>query len=428
MKKRIGIAVGILLVSLMLGGCVMRTVDELYCLPKRTQANNELQSVIDSAMANLSYCAPLNGDNRQTVQLVDLDGDGVEEYVVLAKSNSAEPLKILVFGQTATGYALMDTISAYGFAFDSIAFYNVDDRPGAEIIVGRQVGDGVVRSVAVYSLYTGFARQLLETNYSRMLVSDMDLDGRSELMLLQPAGSVERNCYAILYRYKNSQLEISSQYEVPYSVSSIQSMEGVTLHDGTPAMMITSVEKNLQNTDLFIMRSMRFSHVYGPAASEKLKDQFVPAMDVDLDGDIDIPELVPMAGTDNASQEEKWVLWFDVDLAGNRYNGMYTYFNYAEKWYLHLDSRWIDKLTVTRGEGVYTFSTLSDEVVLSIYSLTGDKRYEQAEQMDATILGSSGTVLFAAKLGVSAQEYGITQQRLSSLFYTIGLGFNEQGG
>ena len=184
----------------------------------------------------------------------DFDGDGVDEYVVLAKNNSAEPLKILVFSQTATGYVLMDTISAYGFAFDSIEFCNVDDRPGAEIIAGRQVGDGVVRSVAIYSLYSGFARQLMETNYSRMLVRDMNLDGRSELMLLQSAGSAERSCYAVLYQYRNGQMEISSQYEVPYAVGSIQSMEGVTLHDGTPAMMITSVEKNLRKTELFIMR------------------------------------------------------------------------------------------------------------------------------------------------------------------------------
>lgn len=428
MKKRVKMIAWILLVSLMLNGCVMRTVDELYCLPKRTQANNDLQSVIDSAMANLSYCAPLNGENRQTVQPVDLDGDGVDEYVVLAKNNSAEPLKILVFSQTATGYVLMDTISAYGFAFDSIEFCNVDDRPGAEIIAGRQVGDGVVRSVAIYSLYSGFARQLMETNYSRMLVRDMNLDGRSELMLLQSAGSAERSCYAVLYQYRNGQMEISSQYEVPYAVGSIQSMEGVTLHDGTPAMMITSVEKNLRNTDLFIMRYMRFHHVFGPASVEKLNEQYVPAMDVDLDGDIDIPELIPVTGAEAVSQREKWVLWFDVDSQGNRHDGMYTYFNSEEKWYLHLDSSWIENLTVTRGDGVCTFSNLDNEMVLTIYSLTGDKRYEQADQMDATILGSSGMVLFAATLGVRAQEYGITEQRLPRLFYTTGLEFNGQGG
>ena len=428
MKKRTKLAAGMLALSLLLSGCVMRTVDELYCLPQRTQANNDLQSVIDKAMENLSYCAPLNGENRQTVQTVDLDGDGVDEYVVLARNNSAEPLKILIFGQTSTGYVLMDTISAYGFAFDFIEFCNVDDRPGPEIIVGRQVGDGVVRSVAVYSLYSGYARMLLEANYSVMLTHDMDLDGRSELIFLQPAGTSGRSSYALLYRYKDGQMELSSQYELPYAADSILSMEGVTLHDGMPAMMITSEEKNLRNFDLFTMQFKRLNHILGPVSAGKLGDSFVSAMDVDLDGDVDLPELIPVAGTENDAQGEKWVLWFDVDAEGNRYDGMYTYFNNEENWYLHMDSRWTEKLTVTREEGTCVFADANGEMVLSIYALSGENRYEQAERMRATILGSSGTTLFVAKLGVRAAEYGITEQRLPRLFYTFSVAINEQGG
>lgn len=418
MKRQVRLLAFVLLIAMTFSGCVMRTVDELYCLPKRTQANNDLQAVIDNAMANLTYCPPLSGENRQTVQPVDLDGDGVDEYVVLAKNNAAEPLKILVFCQNGTGYALMDTISAYGFAFDSIEFTNVDDHPGAEIIGGRQV-DGAVRSVAVYSLYTGFARLLLEANYSKMLACDMDLDGRSELMLLPPSLASERSCTAVLYRYLDGQLEISSKHDIPYALSSIEKMESVTLRDGIPAMMITSVEKNLKNTDLFVMRSKRFVHIYGPAATEKLNDRFVPNMDVDLDGDIDIPELIPMTVPDGTAQGGKWVLWYDVSSDGSRHDGMFSYFNFEDKWYLHLDSRWVDKLTVTRGEGVCTFLDANGEMVLSIYVLTGDRRYEQAEQMGATVVGNNGMVLFAAKLGLHAEDYGITAQRLPRMFYTL---------
>ena len=59
-----------------LSGCNMRTIDELYCLPKRSKAYTNIQSQIDKHMQGLSYCAPVSGENRQTVQMVDLDGDG----------------------------------------------------------------------------------------------------------------------------------------------------------------------------------------------------------------------------------------------------------------------------------------------------------------------------------------------------------------
>ena len=73
----------LLLAVCLLSGCNMRTIDELYCLPKRSEAYNNLQSQIDKAMVGYEYCAPLSGENRQRVQMVDLNGDGEEEYLLL---------------------------------------------------------------------------------------------------------------------------------------------------------------------------------------------------------------------------------------------------------------------------------------------------------------------------------------------------------
>ena len=68
--------VSLLLAVLILSGCGMRTVHELYQLPKRSEEYNNLQSAIDSVMNGLEYCAPLFGQHLQTVQMADLDGDG----------------------------------------------------------------------------------------------------------------------------------------------------------------------------------------------------------------------------------------------------------------------------------------------------------------------------------------------------------------
>ena len=84
MKKRIWLLLLIVLASILLTGCALQTVDEMYALPKRSKEYDSLQSAIDSAMYGLSYSAPVSGENQQTVQMADLDGDGVEEYIVCA--------------------------------------------------------------------------------------------------------------------------------------------------------------------------------------------------------------------------------------------------------------------------------------------------------------------------------------------------------
>ena len=55
----------ILIVAMLLTGCML-TVDQMYCLPKRSEAFRNLQAAIDSAMAGLSYCAPLT-DRKSVV-------------------------------------------------------------------------------------------------------------------------------------------------------------------------------------------------------------------------------------------------------------------------------------------------------------------------------------------------------------------------
>ena len=103
MGKTWKIIILILALSALLTGCNMPTVDQLYCLPKRYSADSNLQQVIDEAMEDLQYCAPISGNNQQTVQSADLDGDGKDEYLLFAKDNSEKPLKILIFSEIALG-------------------------------------------------------------------------------------------------------------------------------------------------------------------------------------------------------------------------------------------------------------------------------------------------------------------------------------
>lgn len=417
MKKHFKILLLILATMLLLSGCVMRTVDELYCLPKRSAADDDMQSVIDQAMVGMTYCAPVYGENRQMLQVADLDGDGVDEYVVLARGGSQKQLKILIFGQYALGYALTDTIESFGTAFDFIEFSNVDDRPGVEIVVGRQVGDGVVRSAGVYRYDDGDTHQLLEASYVSFLCTDMDQDGRSELILIHPGETGEVISSAMLYRYEDGQVRNTSKLEIAVSFDHIKRMETVTLQDGKLAVLVVSEEQNAQMMELFTFKGGKLNHLYGPAVVERLQSNFVYPTDADRDGDTELPELVQMLG----SETDAWIRWFGVDSEGVRTDGMYTYYSYADKWYMHIDRNWIGKLTVTRSEGICTFTNQDKETVMTIYALTGVNRKEQALQLGGVILGSSEFVTFAATIGPGADELGITGQRVKQLFYAIDL-------
>ena len=150
MGKRIWILLVVAAMCL-LGGCQIRTVDQMYRVPKRPESYNDLQKVMDAAMVGMEYSAPRTGENQQTVQMADLDGDGIREYLLYAKGDGDKPLQILIFGQHDNGYVLLDSIGCTGSAFDLVEYVQMDGVGGMEIVVGCQISEQVTRSVSVYA-------------------------------------------------------------------------------------------------------------------------------------------------------------------------------------------------------------------------------------------------------------------------------------
>ena len=78
MRKKYWIILYALIAVLLLSGCSLYTVSELYCLPVRSEQYTNLQSVMNSAMSGMEYSAPVSGDNQQTVQsVVSVDNSSV---------------------------------------------------------------------------------------------------------------------------------------------------------------------------------------------------------------------------------------------------------------------------------------------------------------------------------------------------------------
>ena len=168
MKKRIVLLMLVMLTALLFGGCTMRTVEEMYALPKRSEEFNEMQSAIDTAMYGMSYASPQSGENQQTVQMADLDGDGRDEILVFAKGASEKPLQVLIFKQDESGRVrTMETIGSNGLTFEQVEYVDFDDQPGKELVVGIRVSDRVQRSVAVYTFKNGDAELMLMNGYSK---------------------------------------------------------------------------------------------------------------------------------------------------------------------------------------------------------------------------------------------------------------------
>ncbi len=424
MRQKIKICIVLLAAILLLDGCALRTLDQLYCPPKRSEDRDNLQSVIDKAMNNLTYCAPISGQNLQAVQNADLDGDGVDEYLLFAKDDSENPLKILIFRQVASGYVLMDTIEGYGFAFDSVEYAQLDDRDGMEIIVSRRVSDGVSRSVAVYRFTSDFARQLLLTAYSGMAVCDFDQNGIHEMIILGAGASEFSKGLAHCYSYGENEMERVDTIYLSQPISSLQQVEIGQLEDGTPAVFATSsVNDSTMTVDVLIVSDNSIVNLSNGFSIPAVNNYQLYPTDIDEDGAIELPSPVEIP-TPSEQDEEYIMQWHAIDRDGNIQIKARTYHHYSNGWYLCLDDLWELSLAVERMEDGCAFYRLDPETgepvkLFTIYTFTGSDREQLAAEAGRLLLYRSENLIYAADLEKAFALLEFTKEDLLEFFIPI---------
>ena len=423
----------ILLVSaaLLLSGCTMRTVGQMYQLPRRSDDYNDLQSAIDSAMSGLEYSAPPAGENRQTVHIADWDGDEDPEYLVYAKGSAERPLRILIFNEVEDTFIHIDTIESNGSAFDQVEYVQMDGQGGVEIVFGSQLSDQVLRSVSVYTFTEGQTQQLMTANYTKFLTEDLDTDGLYELFLLRPGQTDTDNGIAELYRMENGVMERSNEVNMSAPTDKLKRILIGKLHDEKMAVYVASTAgETALITDVYAIVEDRLSNVSFSNESgtsvKTMRNYYVYADDIDNDGVVELPYLLGMQSRNGEQSEDRQELirWFAMQSDGTEVDKLYTYHNFVGGWYLELDSTIASRIAVKQMGNTYDFYLWDEQFryeqpVMSIYALSGQNREEQSREEGRFVLYKTESVTYAASLKTAAASCKMTQESLLRSFHLI---------
>lgn len=430
MKRRYLILV-LLAFLLILTGCSIRTVEQMYCLPKRSEDHNDLQAAIDKAMSGLSYCAPLAGENQQTVQMADLNGDGVVEYLVFTKANAERPLRVLVFQEQEDAYVHITTIESNGTAFDQVEYVQMDERPGVEVVVGRQLSDKLLRSVSVYTLTSEGMEQLVTDNYVKFLTVKFGESEVSELFVIHTGQTETDNAIAELYTMRGGVMERYNEVSLSFPADKLKRILVGQLHDIPTAVYVAgAVGDTALVTDVFSVVDGKFTNV---AVSNKsgtgvqtMRNYYVYADDIDNDGVVELPFLIDMVPRDatRSSDRHNLIRWYAMTSGGEKVNKLYTYHNFVSGWYLELGDHWAPRLTIESHSGNYEFYLWDSDLrgtqkLMTIYALTGQNREEQSREEGKIILQKTDSVIYTATLEEIAAEHGIDEESITRSFHLI---------
>lgn len=425
-RKLIGL---LLFVSTLCCGCQMRTVDQMYVPPERSEDFKSLQTVINNAMIGMEYSAPISGDNQQIVQMKDLDGDQVPECLLFTKGGEERPLHILIFSQRGEEYVHADTIDVVGTAFEKVEYAQIDGKGGMEIVVGSQVSDRVSRSVSVFSLSGGEAEQLVTADYVNFLTVDLDANNRSELLVLRSGPTETDRGIAELFSVRDGIMERSVEVSMSETADKLKRILIGRLYGGEPAVYVASaVDENTLITDVFTVVDGVFTNVSLSSDSgtsiKTMRNYFIHADDMDNDGIMELPSLMEMRSIDTARRDADNYLirWYSMTAHGETVDKLHTYHNFIGGWYMQVENELASQLSVVDLGNVCDFYVWTGDrpvKMFSVYTLTGQSKETQSTAEGRFVLHKAESVIYSAKLDDGALLYGITQETVIRNFHLI---------
>lgn len=435
---------GILAVSLLLAaavsGCVGRSSEALYALPKQPDEYYELQHAIDLVLpSDASYSGPLSGSNQQAVQLADLDGDSQEEAIVFTKTSGERPMKVYIFDIAEDGtYKNTTVIEGDGSAFDSVEYLQLDGEPGLEILVGRQLSEQITQSLTVYAYRQESAVELMSSNYTEYTVADLDGNDCRDIFVLRME-TEERSGIVDLYRCVNGKIEREPEVYLSAGAQQVKRIVSGYVATGVPAVFVASTYgEDTIVTDIFAFSGKRFQNISSNAdtglSTQTVRNYNVYASDIDSDGLIELPMPVVLPSM-GESEETHWVIdWYNLMPDGQRQIKTTTYHNYPAGWYVELPEHWHGRLTVAKrdqpgGNKSYVFCKWNgydkqSEEIFIICAFTGEDRMKKVSENGYFFLAEKGKTAYAARLGDSPWAEMLTISDVCTMFRFIQVDWN----
>ncbi len=416
------------LLACLSAGCVSSsTVEDLFTLPQPPIEYTGLLQITEQLIAEgYEYASPTGGQNIQSVQMEDLDGDGKAEAIAFfRKPNDEKPLKIMVFSEQEEVYSLLCTIESSGTAVDRIDYEDMNDDRQLDLVVGWKISADV-QTVAVYSVGPE-PTLLVKSGYTRYSIQDMDGNGIPSLLVFR--ANVDGISVAEFYGWHKDTMELAYRCGLSSTMADLNRgsiVQGQT-ESGNVAVYVTGVnEQGMAVTDILVSQSngtLSNAALGGNTGLSKIVFPFrqLNPQDINGDGHVEIPAPVEESGSDK--KNDGIVHWMSYSSSGKEKTVATTYHSLTSGWYFNIPQEWEGHLTTSMTESDLNENRVVMELdgkpVLAIYAITGENRENKALRGNRVVLKRQMVTVYAGELLEGAAAWGVDEELLRSEFNLI---------
>lgn len=368
---------------------------DLMQSPKLTEEQAEIYEALTNAadVSDVQLKYPKSGDYRSAFVMFDLDADGEDEALVFYNMPSwGGNVRIMVLDHQQDEWVSVYDAVGEGTDVTEVDFQVLTASGRHCVLIGWEQGTSENTSISVYDYTGGQLRVLYESEYSQMLIEDLDQDGTKEILLGIFKASSKTGAIRLINDTEDG-LQSASRIVMDSTITGFLGIEIGWLAQNQIAVFVDAYTSSTQIvTELMVytddgkLRSLS-SH-YGGLDRPLLREVPVRCEDINGDGILEIPvSLVEYSEEEREEDNRKNLLQYlylsnpeelerlgEADSAENSQAGSVT-FTFSPVWtgFVNLDygfrfqfpEEWIGQVNVVkesdRNEWVFTLRTEAAE-------------------------------------------------------------------
>ncbi|MBR5782981.1 MAG: hypothetical protein IKY33_02005 [Clostridia bacterium] len=363
--KKIILSVIALCLCMAMNGCSMGdiSIEDLMRPPQLTESRLQVQNTIDDLLGtSYELVAPSGGDNRNDINLADLDSDGQTEAICLYTADETKVVSILILQKADDNWKELGRYTSDATGVEKLSFCDMTGDGTKELIVGWNYLTGSDRTLQILeprahlrSLYKGkYTQYVLMEDGPRIVCIDLS------------------NASASLLVYKDLRITSLSSVPIDERIVSLTQLTVSATTAGNPAVyMDAQLEDQNYHTEILVVNSDNYLENKlltgeGLGADRPLG---LRCTDIDGDGIPEVPRCTAMEDTEGASYFTHWCKFDGSSLK----EPLTTFTSSADRFYVVYPDNWVGKVMVwqdAKVQRLYHFVNRSHETLYSLRVFT----------------------------------------------------------
>lgn len=384
MKKIIGVFAVLLVACVLLSSCdsanIIKPVDSLLSPPLY---HEEYEALVDAFRENVSkdgiLCSPQGGDYRSAIIVEDVDSDGETEALIFYKDVVESSVIRMHYFNTVDGkWSSRGDYNGYGNEVKKVVISDMDGDGKYELVVIWSVSG--VSTSNIMSVYRApyeldEYKEISNETCTVCEVADVDGDSKEEIFYMnQVTVSEQSQRYAKIMKIDNGSVRYIGEAKLDPNISSYTSVKTEKASGDSPFRFYVDALKgeNQMITELIYWDKEKaelcapFLNAEEMTNKETLRDVPVASADINNDGVIDIP--VQTETVNDAVEGGCIMKWFNYS-NGIKKTVATTFVNYANGYMVQLAEDESVRYLVSQNSWVVSKINPANQSSFDLYSI-----------------------------------------------------------